>query len=337
MIFIMLSAMPLHSAFVDAAAETRRIGDDSFSISLPYMRISLDAGPLTVGEIDRRGLFRTLSSLHDGRNELTLEASSFRSDGWRSGAVVEAGPLSIGASLNDRAAVAVSLSYDYMDIAVLYAFPGEDEGRFMEDRKSGESQSVLYGGASFSWWIFSGAGIVSFSPDFGFDGFISLTAEYGKYSLSLAVGSPPVLYDDSPRFMYSASGSIGADGFLSEFSFRIGGDPVFSDEYRTYEADIKSKLELYGITIYSSMEYSFSRRGMSSKSDRFTVEAFGIRLGYDSDYGLVAVYDAGAVEFGYDEGSFFASLEFEAFGEHSRMRLRLSSDSAIDVSISLDL
>ena len=337
MLLIIASAVPASCASMDISGTSGRMGNDGFSIVLPSMRLSLEAGPLSVGEIDRRGLVRTLSELHDGRWDLSLEASRFRSDGWRSGAVLSLGPLSLGMSLNDRAFAAASLSFNHVDAAVLYAFAGSSPDSFMEDRHESERQDVLYGGLSFSWWIFRAAGIFSFSPVLGLDGYLSLAAEHGRYSITLAAGSRPVLYSDDARYLYSISGTIGEDGFLSQFSFKIGNEPVFSDEYLGYEAYIKSGLELYGITIYSSMEYCFSSHGHSTKSDRFTIEAYGFELGYDNAYGIVAVYDAGIVEFGYDEGRFFAAIEHEMAGSMSRMHLRLSSDRLIDVAISIDL
>ena len=333
----MLMLSPLQGAWVDASHDTKAIGTDGFSLSLPHPRLYLKAGPLTVGEIDRRGLLRTLSEPHGGHYGLRLEASPFRTDGRRSGAVLEAGPLSVGVSLGDRPLAAASLSYEHASAAMLYALPGSFDESVMGDRKDSEGQAVLYGGASGRWWIFSCLALFSFSPDLGFDGFISASVGYGRYSLSFSAGSLPVLYDDETRYMYSISGSIGEEGFRSEFSLKIGNKPVFSDEYLAYEAYIRSRLELYGIRVYSSMEYSFSKRGKSSKSDRITIEAYGFKLGYDSDYGLVAVYDSDIVEFGYDEGRLYAAIETDLLGERSRMRIRLSSDSSIDVSIALDL
>lgn len=334
---LLLSLCPAFGTDIDVSHSSSAIEGDVFAISLPQLRISLDAGPLAIGELDRRGLVRTLSELHDGPFDLTLRAVPFHKEGERSGAVVSVGPLSVGASLNDRALAAASLSYEHFSAAVLYAFPGAGDDTFMEDRKDSEGQGVMFIGTSFSFSIFSAGGIASFSPHLGFDGFLTLSASYGRYSLSLSAGSPPVLYEDSPRYMYGISATLGEEGFLSELSLRIGNAPVFSNEYLEYDADIKSRLKLYDFTIYSSMEYSFSRRGNSSKADRFTVEAYGLKLGFDSEYGIVAVYDAGPVEFGYDEGHAYAVLETDILGEHSRLRLRLSSESIIDVSISLDL
>ena len=335
MFFIPL--LPLSALQMEGTPDARSVSGDSFSISFPSMRISLEAGPLSVGEIDRRGLVRTISDIHEGYSDLRLEAHPFHSDGRRYGAVLDLGPLSIGFSLNDRALAAASLSFEGFSVAVLHASEGGAEETFLEDRKDSVKESVLYGAASFSWRMLSGTGLFSFSPDLGFDGFASIALRHDDYSIVLSMGSPPVLYDDSTRFMYSLSGSIGEDGFRSEFSFRTGNAPVFTGDFLPYEADLRSRLSIHGVTVRSSMEFSFTKKGSSHKRDRFTVEAYGIRLGFDSGYGLIAVYDGGAVEFGYDEGRLYAELGLEMWGARSRVKVRLSSDSIMDVYLSLDL
>ncbi len=337
LLLLLLSSFECFALDVSLTDETKKVESDVFSLSLSRMKLYISVGDLTIGEIDRRGLLRTLSEPHEGRFDLVPKALPFSNSGTRYGALLRLGPLSLFTTLNDRLLGGMALNYEHFSFATLYAAAGYDEGPFMEDRKDSENWDVLFTAFSFNYWIFSGMGIGTFSPELGFDGLLSLSVGYGKYSLTFTMGSPPVLYSDKERYMYSVSVTLGEAGFLSRITMKMGNTPIFSDDYRPYEAEIVSYLTLHGFRFYSSMEYSFSKKGNSRKSDRFTVEIHGVKIGYDSDYGLVAVYDAGKIEAGYDEGRFFAALTFEAFGEHSELKVRLSSDSLIDISLSLDL
>ena len=184
---------------------------------------------------------------------------------------------------------------------------------------------------------FNALGIASFAEHLGFDGFLSLSAAWNGYSLSVAAGGPQLLYDDSQRFLYSVNGTIREEGFISEFELRIGEAPVFSEDYLPYEAELRSRLDIHGVIIYSAMEYSFSRRGRSHKRDRFTIRYDFIELGYDSDHGLIALFRYGGIEAGFDEGRGYVELERELETEHSRLLLRLSSDSSFSIAVALDL
>ena len=333
---MLIITLPLHAGGAYASPEIRDIHGDGFRLSLADPRLSIDSGPLAVGQIDRTGLVHTIAEPHGGVHGIELECMPFASEGRRTGARIRFGPLSAGFSLDGRPLAAASLSYERMSLAVLYAWKGSTDRPLLRQWKD-EEMETLYGAASLEAGPFRALGIISFSDHLGIDGFLSLSATWDGCSISVAAGALPPLYDDYSRFLYSVNGTIRRDSFLSEFELRIGETPVFSADYLPYEASIRSRLELHGVVISSSMDYSFSRRGRSRKRDRFTLRYGIVELGYDSLDGPVAIIRACGVEVGFDEGRAYAELERGFVTEHARLRLRLSSDSSIGVAISLDL
>ena len=336
LIILLIVSLPLHAGGAYASSDLREIRGDSFRVSLTDGNLFMDIGPLRVGQIDRSGLVRTIAEPHGGRHGLELECLPFRSDGRRSGAVLDLGPLSVGMALDDRALFAASLSYDSFSIAMRYAGDVTSDRPLIHQWRQ-EERETLYWAASVEVGAFNALGIASFAEHLGFDGFLSLSAAWNGYSLSVAAGGPQLLYDDSQRFLYSVNGTIREEGFIYEFELRIGEAPVFSEDYLPYEAELRSRLDIHGVIIYSAMEYSFSRRGRSHKRDRFTIRYDFIELGYDSDHGLIALFRYGGIEAGFDEGRGYVELERELETEHSRLLLRLSSDSSFSIAVALDL
>lgn len=334
-IVLLIISVPLHAGAY-ASQELREIREDMFRLSLTDGNLFMDLGPMRVGQIDRSGLVRTIAEPHGVGRGIELECLPFTADGHRSGAVLALGPLSVGIALDDRPLAAASLSYDSFSLALLYA--GDSmQGRPLMHQWRLEERETLYWAASVDLGFLRALGIASFSRYLGLDGFLSLSAEWNGYSVSIAAGGPPLLYDDYDRFLYSVSGMIKKDCFMSEFELRIGEAPVFSEDYLPYEAELRSILDIHGVIIYSAMEYSFSRRGRSRKRDRFTIRHGFLELGYDSDHGLVALFRYGGIEAGFDEGRGYVELERELDTEHSRLLLRLSSDRSVAVAIALDL
>ena len=337
LILLLILSSSLYAGDAYASAERREIGAGNFRISLTRMRVYLDLGVFSAGELDRTGLVRTLSHPHEKQQSLTLECTPFRSDGDHAGAAVALGPFRAGISLNGRPAAAVSLSYENFSAAVLYAGKGGAENDLVPVWAESLSFPVLYGAVSARLGAFSLLFAGSAADDLGMEGFVSLSAGTDSAAVTVSAGRLFPLYSDSDDYLYSVHGMLKRKQFSTEFSFRIGSAPVFSDDYLPYEAEIRSSLELSSITVHSSMEYSFSRTGRSLKKDRFTISHDLFELGYDSSCGVVAVFRAGPVEAGYDEGRFFVALEKRAVTEHASILLRLSSDSLISVSAAVDL
>ena len=169
-------------------------------------------------------------------------------------------------------------------------------------------------------------GIASFSPEVGYSGTIGGRLYSGDYSISFIYGSPIALYSDDEEYLWGMRGSIGEDGFYSEFSFSYGETPVFSEEYLPRSSRLYSVLEIGDIKLYSRMEHSFTARGNDSSDKEFGFAYGPFECGYSTSDGFYAALDFSYMTVGFRNGCPFVAFSYR-FG---------FSDGDIDISLSSD-
>ena len=337
-VFLLLAAAsPLAGISFARDGGSAYTGADGFRLSLSDGRLYLADEHIAFGQIDRFGLVRTLSDPYGSPPSLRPRASAFSRTGERSGFVLSLGPLSAGASLNGRPLLFASAEFSHFEAAVLLAFPGEDPGTIVSDAYREETGRVLYAGISGGYGVFSAMGIFSFSDTKGIGLFGSAGVEYGGYSLYAMAGDPISLYGGRDTRLFGIRGSIGEEGFRSEFSVIFGGVPVFSDEFMPYQAVLRSELAVEGIRLESVMRYSFTRTGRTYKSDIITLSFDGLRIGYSSSGGLIASYSHGMFEIGIEDGRAYAEVQLDFGAEDADVMIRLHSDGEIETGVSLVL
>ncbi len=336
MILLVFSALPLFSGSIAQDGRTSYIRTEDVIISISGAGLFLSSESIEAGQIDRFGLVRTLKDPYGSAFSLRPEASSYAFSSKRMGAVLKLGPLRAGASLNDRPMAFAYASLPYAEGAVLYAFPGRSSDALLQSPMTGEDASVLYMATSGGYSIFKAMGILSYSDKEGLSLFGAAGVQWRKYSLFLLGGDAVTLYGDDEPDRWGIRGSFGEEGFRCEFSFISGEPPVFSNDFLSFRAYIRSELEIGGVRLYSSMRYSLSRRGRMTKSDCITVSYEGFRVGYSSSDGIIASFRHDLFEIGIEGRKLYVEITLE-FRAEASFEMKLCSDGTMEAGISLVL
>ena len=324
----------------DAEAYSGRFSlvGDEYAISYADGHISIDSMYLSAGEIGRFGLLRTISDPYSSAFSLKPETSVRYGYGRQSGVVAGTDALSAGFSLGGRPLAFAYSGSEYIEGALLFAFPGaESEGGYLINDLSSSGASMLYAGISGGWEFFRLTGIASFSPETGFTLFGAAGLYWERYSVYVIGGDTvPVHGERSPR-TWGVRVTIGEPGFRSDISVAFGSHPVYSSDFLPVRASIRSELEMHGLRIYSSMEYSFSAKGRVHKRDRIAFHYMGFTLGYDTSSGAIASYSHDLFEVGYEDGKVYAEVELDLGRDGAEAEIRLSSDGSVDTALSIAL
>ena len=305
------------NASVDSAAA---------SFSFASMEAYLSLGPLSYGDISRKGLIATLSNPYRLEADFLPKAERPGRYSGHSGFVLTLGPVYLLASSDKRMLFSIAYDNEYFDAAVLYAGKNLDDGGFHESSLRRGVFETIYFAAEGRWRFFSLMGIASFSPEVGYSGTIGGRLYSGDYSISFIYGSPIALYADDEEYLWGMRGSIGEDGFYSEFSFSYGETPVFSEEYLPRSSRLYSVLEIGDIKLYSRMEHSFTARGNDSSDKEFGFAYGPFECGYSTSDGFYAALDFSYMTVGFRNGCPFVAFSYR-FG---------FSDGDIDISLSSD-
>ena len=307
-------------------------------VSFAEGKVSVQSRNLEVGEIDRLGLLRTLKSPYSSSFSLRPEIVPFSRSSGRSGVLLGTDSLSFGFSTGNRPLVFAYAGFEYFEGAVLYAFPGRNDGEgYLTERGAGTDVPMLYMAGRGGWKFFQILGVMSFSPEEGVELLGAAGIRHGKYSLDIIGGDTAVLYEGKNTQSWGLRLSIGETGFRSDISVVFGSPAIYSADFLPYKASVRSELELHGVRVYSSMEYSFSRKGRAHKRDCITVSWMGFEAGYDTSGGFLASYEHDIFKVGYENGRVYAEVELMFDTDDAELRLRLSSDGTIDTALSIGL
>ena len=323
---LLSSGIPVLSAGLSVDSGQFAMSSEEYSVSFSNGRVSIDGKYFSAGDIGRFGLLRTVSDPYSSAFSLRPDASIHQNNGRQSGIIGGVDAFKVGFSLDGRPLAFAYAGSEYAEGAVVFAFPGYRAA----------DASVLYMAVSGGWKFFRAAGIASFSPEKGFELFGALGMYWGRYSLFVLGGDAIPLYERGSMRSWGLRFSIGESGFRSDFSLFFGTDPVFTSSFRPVKASIRSELEVHGIRVYSSMEYSFSPRGSVYKRDRIVFNFMGFSAGYDTSGGPVLAYSHDIFEIGYEDGAVYAEIRLPMSGQREA-ELRLSSDGSVDIALSIAL
>ena len=300
---------------VSARHDGLTVSRDGCSVSFSSGRITIRSPYFKAGDIGRFGLLRTIADPYSSAFSLRPEVSLHQRYSRQSGFAAGMDGFIAGASLSGRPLVFIQSGWkDYIEGALLFAFPGESgEHGYLADAAAPVDIPVLYASVRGGWRFFDIAGILSFSPDEGIELFGAAGLYWEKYSIYLMAGDTMPLYN--------------------ERSARSWGIRV----YLPFRASIRSELDIHGIRIYSSMEYSFSGKGNAHKRDRIIFSYEGFSIGYDTSSGPIASYKHRMFEIGYEDRSIYAEIEMDIGEEGRSIRLRLSSDGTVETALSISL
>ena len=334
---LLSSGIPVRSAGLSVDSGQFAMSSEEYSVSFSNGRVSIDGKYFSAGDIGRFGLLRTVSDPYSSAFSLRPDASIHQNNGRQSGIIGGVDAFKVGFSLDGRPLAFAYAGSEYAEGAVVFAFPGyRAEESYLIPETLPADASVLYMAVSGGWKFFRAAGIASFSPEKGFELFGALGMYWGRYSLFVLGGDAIPLYERGSMRSWGLRFSIGESGFRSDFSLFFGTDPVFTSSFRPVKASIRSELEVHGIRVYSSMEYSFSPRGSVYKRDRIVFNFMGFSAGYDTSGGPVLAYSHDIFEIGYEDGAVYAEIRLPMSGQREA-ELRLSSDGSVDIALSIAL
>ena len=324
---------------VSARHDGLTVSGDGCSVSFSSGRITIRSPYFKAGDIGRFGLLRTIADPYSSAFSLRPEISLHQRYSRQSGFAAGMDGFIAGASLSGRPLVFIQSGWkDYIEGALLFAFPGESgEHGYLADAAAPVDIPVLYASVRGGWRFFDIAGILSFSPDEGIELFGAAGLYWEKYSIYLMAGDTMPLYNERSARSWGIRVSIGETGFRSDIAFQFGAPPVYSADYLPFRASIRSELDIHGIRIYSSMEYSFSGKGNAHKRDRIIFSYEGFSIGYDTSSGPIASYKHRMFEIGYEDRSIYAEIEMDIGEEGRSIRLRLSSDGTVETALSISL
>ena len=324
---------------VSARHDGFAVSRDGYSVSFSSGRITVNSPYFNAGDIGRFGLLRTIADPYSSAFSLRPEISLHQRYSRQSGFAAGMDGFIAGASLSGRPLVFIQSGWkDYIEGALLFAFPGgSGEHGYLADAAAPVDIPVLYASVRGGWRFFDLAGILSFSPEEGIELFGAAGLYWGKYSIYLMAGDTMPLYNERSARAWGIRVSIGEAGVRSDIAFLVGTPPVYSADFLPLKASIRSELDIHGIRIYSSMEYSFSGKGNAHKRDKIILSYEGFSIGYDTSSGPVASYRHRMFEIGYEDRSLYAEIEMDIAGEGRSIRLRLSSDGTVETALSISL
>lgn len=311
--------------------------DDSFRISFSGHQLYMADEHIEFGQIDRAGLVRTIADPYSAPMTLRPQAKPYAYSGKHSGAVLKLGPLAAGTSLSDRPFAFAYSDFGYMEAAMLFAFSGSESDRIIGDPFRNEEGNVLYAAVGGGYSIFSAMGIFSFSDTKGISLYGALGAEYEDYSIYVMAGDPISLYSGRDSRLFGIRGSIGEEGFRSEFELTYGAIPVFSNNFMPRTAELRTELWIGNARLYSAMRYSFTRTGRTYKSDYAAISFDGLRIGYSSSGGIVASYSHDLFEIGIENRSYYIEVKLGFIADNADITIRLTSDGHIRTAVSMVL
>ena len=335
---ILCLSFQVHAAKLSAYGSRFSFSGEEYAVSFSSGNISIRSKYFSTGEIGRFGLLRTISDPYSSVFSLRPEVSVHQRNVRQSGVAIGIDALTAGFSLDERPFVFAYSGNKYIEGALLFAFPGiADDESYLENGLSSSPFPILYAGIGGGWKFFRTVGIASFSPEMGVELFGAAGLYWGKYSVYILGGDTIPIYGRRDGRTWGLKVSIGEAGFRSDFSVVFGRAPVYSSDFLPVRASIRSELEIHGLMIYSSMEYSFSAKGKVHKRDRIIFRYQGFSIGYDTEGGAIISYEHDVLEIGYEDRKVYAEITIDLGSDMVAAEIRLSSDGSAETALSISL